>query len=146
MRHLVLMLAFLVACDEDKPDTAELARAKDECRQLLKHIVTISPQGQGRNPDDVVAALPIEDIQACMATDPVVRQCMTDARDVATIKECPARVACAAVATAARDKARGEAKQPTGSPTLDKPFDDIRAKCLAGDLHAADTLKADKGE
>ena len=142
MKYLALMLAFLVACDDDKPDTAELAHAKDECKQLLKHIVSISPEGQGRNADEIVAALPIEDIQACMATDPEVRKCMGDARDVATIKECPGRIACAGIATAARDKARKAANQPAGSPTIDKPFDDIRAKCLT-DAHAADALKAE---
>lgn len=140
MRYLALMLALLVACDEDKPDTAELAHAKDECRVLLKHIVSISPQGQGRNADEIVAALPIEDIQACMATDPEVRTCMGEAQDVATVKQCPGRIACAGVATAARDKARKDPKQ--ADPTIDKPFDDIRDKCLAGDVHAADALKA----
>jgi hypothetical protein len=140
VKYLALMLALLVACEEDKPDTAELARAKDDCKQLLKHIVTISPEAAGRNADEIVAALPIEDIQACMATDPEVRKCMGEAKDVATVKDCPGRIACANAATAARDKARKAANQPTGSATIDQPFDDIRAKCLAGDAHAADKL------
>jgi hypothetical protein len=143
VRYLALILALVVACDDDKPDTPELAKAKDECKVLLKHIVSISPQAEGRNADEIVAALPIEDIQACMATDPEVRKCMGEARDVATIKDCPGRIACAATANAARDKARKTANQPTGSATVDKPFDDIRAKCLAGDAHAADGLKAE---
>jgi hypothetical protein len=142
VRHLVLILAVLAACEEDKPDTAELKRAKEECKALLKHIVSISPQAAGKDPDEIVAALPIEDIQACMATDPEVRKCMGEARDVATIADCPGRIACAGVADKARDKARKAANQPTGSATIDKPFDDIRAKCLAGDAHAADALKA----
>ncbi len=134
----MLLLALLGACDEDKPDTTEVARAKDECKQLLKHIVTISPQAEGKNPDEVVAALPIEDLQACVATDPAVRACMAKANAVAAVKQCPGIIACAGKATAARDKARKKANQLDGSPTLDKPFEDARIGCLAGDEHAAD--------
>ena len=143
MKYLALLLALLVACDEDKPDTAEVAHAKDECKQLLKHIVTISPEGEGKNPDEVVAALPIEDLQACVATDPEIRACMAKAGDVPAVKLCPGMIACAHKATAARDKAREQAKQPQGSPEIDKPFEDVRAKCLAGDEHAADSLETE---
>jgi hypothetical protein len=138
-----LFLALLVACDEDKPETAEVAHAKDECKQLLVHIVTISPEGAGKNPDEIVAALPIEDLQACVATDPEVRQCMGKASDVAGVKRCPGMIACANTAIAARDKARDKAKQPKGSSEIDKPFDEVRAKCLAGDEHAADRLRTE---
>jgi hypothetical protein len=143
VKRLTFLLALLVACDEDKPDSAEVARAMDDCKQLLKHIVTISPQGAGKSPDEVVAALPIEDLQACAATDPAIRQCMAKASDVAAVKSCPGQIACASTAMAARDKARKEHNQPAGSPALDKPFDDIRAKCLAGDEHAADSLRTE---
>lgn len=143
MRRFTWLLVLLLGCDEAKPDTAELAHAKDDCKQLLSHIVTISPEGQGRNADEIVAALPIEDIQACIATDPEVRQCMGKATTVAAVKSCPGIIACASTATAARDKARKKANQASGSPALDKPFDDIRARCLAGDEHAADSLRTE---
>lgn len=140
MRRAFVLLALLVACDDDKPDTAEVAQGKDACKKLLVHIVSISPQGEGKSADEVVAALPIEDLQACAATDVEVRNCMAKAKDVAAVKACPGMIACAGKATAARDKARKKASQPAGSATIDQPFDDVRAKCLAGDEHAADSL------
>lgn len=143
MKHLVLLLAFLVACDEDKPDTPAVAHAKEACKQLLKHIVTISPEGSGKNAEEIVAALPIEDIQACVATDPQVRECMAVATNIATVKSCPGVIACSKLATTARDTARKKANQLAGSPALDKPFEDVRAKCLAGDEHAADSLRTE---
>jgi len=140
VKRALLLLALFAACDEDKPDTAEVARAKADCKQLLKHIVTISPQGEGQNADEIVAALPIEDLQACAATDGEVRACMGKATTVAQVKQCPAIVGCAQKANKARDKARKKANQPAGSPALDKPFSDARDKCMAGDEHAADSL------
>ncbi len=137
MKRFGLLLALLVACDEEKPDTAEVAQAKTECTQLLKHIVTISPQGAGKSADAIVAALPVEDIQACVATDPEVRKCMAKANDVPAVKACPGQIACANKTIAARKRAR----QPN-STELDKKFDDLRAKCLV-DEHAADDLEAE---
>lgn len=142
MKYAVLFVALLGACDEDKPDTAEVAKAKEECKALLEHIVTISPQGEGKNPKEVVAALPIEDLQACAASDPRVLSCMSKATNVDGIKACPLQVECADKAIAARAAARKKANSEKGTPELDRPFDEAAAKCLAGDLHAADKLVA----
>ena len=46
---------------------SEEKATKLACKELLKHIVTISPQGQGANPDQVASALPSEDIAGCVA-------------------------------------------------------------------------------
>ncbi|HET9987520.1 MAG TPA: hypothetical protein VFQ65_03355 [Kofleriaceae bacterium] len=146
MKYLMLMLAFACACDEDKPDTPAVAAAKAECTRILEHLATISPYGQGKDPATVVAALPIEDLQACVATEPEIRSCMAKAPDPAAVKKCPPSGevhACMTKAWAARDKAREQANKPDGDPRIDQPFIEIRAKCWAGDAKAADGLKVD---
>ncbi len=146
VKYLLVMLALSAACDESKPDTPAVVEAKAQCKQVLEHMVTISPRGEGKDPAQVVAGLPIEDLQACVATEPEIRDCMLHATDVAAVKKCPPSgevVACMQKAWAARDRPATKAKKPDGDPALDKPFDDIRAKCWAGDAHAADQLKID---
>lgn len=125
MKRLVILFALCTAfagCDEDKPPTAEEQAAITSCKQLLAHIVSISPEGEGKDPKAIVDALPIEDIQACVATEGEIRDCMAAATTVAGVKKCPALYACAA-------KARKAKKL------------DIASKCLAGDEHAADAIE-----
>jgi hypothetical protein len=117
---LALCTAF-AACDDDKPDTPEQIAAKADCKHLLEHIVSISPQGEGQDPKAVVDGLPIEDLQACMATEGEIRACMGAATTVAAVRKCPLQFACA-------QKAK-KAKKP-----------EIAAKCDS-DEHAADALE-----
>jgi hypothetical protein len=128
---IVATLAF-VACEEAPPDTAEVLAAKAQCKDVLKHVVQISPRGQGKDPEQVVAALPIEDIQGCVATEPEVRDCMLKAPDIAGIKACiPSDdvLACMRTETNGKKEAHEKAKKKEPDPAIDKPFDDRRAKC-----------------
>jgi hypothetical protein len=146
-RLAIVLLVLAAGCDEDKPDTAEVAAAKSECKSILEQIVKISPQGTGLDPKAVVAQLPIEDIQDCVATDPLTRRCIAAAKDVAAIKACPGE--CIGTLGAYRGYKRTKAKLADDKPStaLDAGLFPIADKCLAGDKHAADDYKLnDKGE
>ncbi|MDB4959836.1 MAG: hypothetical protein JWO36_7405 [Myxococcales bacterium] len=146
MKYLVLAIAILAACEDDAVDTAEVKATKLECKALFRHIVSISPQSQGQEPDKVAGALPSEDIAGCVAAEPEMRACMLAAKDVAGVKACiPSDevLACMHVAAGAKKAAHEKAdtdKTPV-DPALDAKFDGIRAKCWAGDGKAADALK-----
>jgi hypothetical protein len=142
VKYLIIALAVLAACDDPAPDTAEVVAIKAQCRTVLQHIVQITPQGQGTDPAQVVAALPVEDLQGCVASEPEIRDCMGTAADVAAVKKClpgddvlGCMRTAAGAKKAAREKAGGAA-----DPARDRPFDEIRAKCWAGDPKAADGL------
>lgn len=147
MSRLAIALLVLGACsNEGKLD----AEARASCTALLKHIVQISPQSTGQDPDKVVAALPIEDLQGCGATEPEIRECMLAAPDVAAVKKCiPSDevLGCMQKAAKAKAKAHEKANKKEPDPAIDQPFDAIRAKCwgggTAGDPKAADGLKLD---
>jgi len=146
VKYLVIAALALAACEETAADTPEVVAAKAQCKDVLKHVVQITPRGQGKDPEQVVAALPIEDIQACVATEPEVRACMLVVPDVAGVKKCIPNdevLACMRTAATAKKQAHDKAKQPQADPAIDKPLDDIRARCWAGDAKAADGLKLD---
>jgi len=108
------VLAFTAACDEeaDKPETAQhtAAQHKVTCRQLLEHILQITPRPGSDRPEtdparikELAARIPIEDIEQCAAVkDPVkpgepeppegqtpkVIACMQAATDVAALRKC----------------------------------------------------------
>jgi hypothetical protein len=146
VKYLVLAIAFLAACEDDVVDTAEVTATKLQCRELFRHIVSISPQSQGRDPDAVAAALPNEDIAGCVAAEPEMRACMLVAKDVAGVKACIPRddvLACMRATAAAKKAVHEKAdkdKTPV-DPALDAKFESVRAKCWAGDGKAADALK-----
>lgn len=150
MKSLVLAIALvstvLAACEDDAVDTAEVKATKLQCKELFGHIVSISPQGQGQDPDKVAGALPSEDIAGCVAAEPEMRACMLAAKDVAGVKACiPSDevLACMHVTAGAKKAAHEKAetdKKPV-DPALDTKFDSVRAKCWAGDGKAADGLK-----
>jgi hypothetical protein len=108
------VLAFTAACDEeaDKPETAQLqaTQHKVTCRQLIEHILQITPRPGSDRPEtdparikELSARVPIEDIEQCAAVkDPVkkgepappegqtpkVIACMQAATDVAALRKC----------------------------------------------------------
>jgi hypothetical protein len=106
---LVLIALVAVACDEET-DAPGVAQRKAECRQLMDHIVRITPRPGGERPESdpaqiqrIVAQLPVEDIEQCAAIkDPVqpgqpapppgqtprVIACMQAAGDIAALRAC----------------------------------------------------------
>jgi hypothetical protein len=135
MKCLAILLAVVCACDDGQADTDEVQAAKLECHDLLKHLVLISTSGamaasvevEGRYAEGIVAKLPVEDIQSCVASEPEIRACMLIATDVRGVKKCiPSQPVLDCMQTA------GKAKRA-----------DIRAKCWAGDPKAAAGLKID---
>ena len=146
MKYLIIAVLALCACEEDKADKPSMVAAKAECKQLIAHIAKITPQAQGTAPDEIVAKTSIEDLQACVASPPEIRQCMLAAPDVAGVKKCIPNddvLGCMTKANKARAKARDDKKVDDVDPTVDAPFDAIRGKCYAGDAKAADDLKVD---
>lgn len=108
------VLAFTAACDEeaDKPETAQptAAQHKVTCRQLIEHILQITPRPGSDRPEtdpariqELAARIPIEDIEQCAAVRDPVKQgepeppegqtprviaCMQAATDVAALRKC----------------------------------------------------------
>jgi len=62
MKYIVIAVLALAACEETEKLDPE---ALQQCKDVLKHIVQITPQSKGQDPDKAVAALPFEDLQAC---------------------------------------------------------------------------------
>ena len=146
MKYLLIAVLALCACDEDKPDKPSVLAAKTECKQLIAHIAQVTPAAKDTPPDEIVAKTSIEDLQACVASPPEIRQCMLAAPDVAGVKKCiPSDdvLGCMTKANKARAKAREDKKVDDADPAVDAPFDAIRKKCYAGDPKAADDLKVD---
>lgn len=146
MKYLVIAIALLTACEDDTVDTAEVKATKVQCTELLRHIVSISPQGAGQDAEKVTGALPSEDIAGCVAAEPEVRACMLTAKDVAAVKACiPSDEVLACMHLTARVKKAAHEKADTDKtpvdPALDARLDGIRAKCWGGDGKAADVLK-----
>lgn len=101
-----LLVLGLAGC-EDAKDTPEKAARKVECRKLNEHIFQITPEskalldeaartGAAAAGDDarraklgeLVAGVPIEDIEQCAAADPKVIACMQQAPDQAALRAC----------------------------------------------------------
>ncbi len=53
--------------DEEK-DPPDVAARKEQCRQLERHLFEISP-AKDKSVDELVAQVPIEDIEQCAAAD-----------------------------------------------------------------------------
>jgi hypothetical protein len=96
---LACVLVFAASCDPGAADPPDVARRKAECKRLEDHIFRISPQSRGRLAglpdaeqqkviDQLVAGLPVEDIEQCAAADPKVIACMQAAPDVAALRAC----------------------------------------------------------
>ncbi len=139
MKYALLAVA-LLGCAKAEPPTPE-------CVALLEHLTQISPSSAGKDAKAVVAALPVEDFQGCKATDEEIRGCMLKAADPQAVKNCVPKAEildCMHTSLKARKQARkkaGDESKP--NPEIDKQFDDIRAKCWAGDEKAASSLKID---
>lgn len=113
------VLAFTAGCDgeADRPETAQhdaaqrtAAQRTATCRQLIEHILQITPRPGSDRPEtdparvkEIAAKIPIEDIEQCAAVkDPVkegepappegqtpkVIACMQAAADVAALRKC----------------------------------------------------------
>lgn len=146
MKYLIIAVLALCACDEAQVDKPSVVAAKAECKQLISHIASITPQAKGTPPDEVAAKMSVEDLQACVASPVEIRQCMLAAPDVAGVKKCIPKedvLECMTKANKARAKAREAKKVDDVDPAVDAPFDAIRKKCYAGDPKAADDLKVD---
>ena len=115
MKYAILML--LAACAPELKDTPE----NKECTVLFKHLAQL--EGTGADVDATVAKLPIEDYEGCTKSEPEIRTCMMTATDTAGVKKC----LLSEEVVACMQKA--------------KAVPDIRAKCFAGDVHAADGIK-----
>lgn len=143
MKYLALALAFVCACDDGDPDSDEVKAIKTQCHAILKHIVSISPQGAGQDAEAVAAALPVEDIQSCVASEQEIRTCMVAAPDQPALRQCiPSnkKLECMHKAAKAKKEAHEKANKKDPDPVMDQPFDEIRARCWAGDEKAADIL------
>jgi hypothetical protein len=151
VKYLALALALVCACDEGDPDGDDVKATKAQCHDVLKHVAAVSPRGAGQDAEAVVSALPIEDIEGCVASEPEIRACMLVAPDLAGVKQCipsTAKLDCMQTAgkakKSAHEKASSESwwseKDPDPDSVIDKPFDDIRARCWAGDVKAAEVL------
>jgi hypothetical protein len=143
VKYLALALALVCACDDGDPDNDEVKATKAQCHDVLKHVVTVSPRGAGQEAETVVSALPIEDIEGCVASEPEIRACMLIAPDLAGVKTCipsTEKLDCMQNATKAKKAAHEKANKKDPDSVMDKPFDDIRARCWAGDVKAADSL------
>jgi hypothetical protein len=126
VKYLVLALLAFTACDEAPADTAAVSATKAQCRKLLAHAVTITPRGAGLNAEEVAAALPVEDIDGCVHTEPEIRDCMLDAPDLEKFRACIPKDEILACMKKAKD------------------VPEIRKKCWTGNPKAADGLKANE--
>jgi hypothetical protein len=145
MKYLVFVIVLASACKDEalekngkcadeEVESAESKASKLECRNVLKHIVSISPEVQGQDAEQVTAALPYEDIDACVASEPEIRTCMMTAADIPAVRVCiPANdvLSCMQSASKLKAAAHEKAKKTDPDPVIDKPFDDIRAKAWA---------------
>ena len=96
MRALALVVAALLAagCDEEQ-DNPEATARKAECRQLMEHIVQITPRDGGPPETDparvkaIAARVSVEDIAQCATVkDQKVLVCMQAASDVRALLAC----------------------------------------------------------
>jgi hypothetical protein len=101
MKLVALACALVLggACDPGAVDAPDVARRKAECKRLEAHIFRISPETRGRLAglseaeqqkliDQLVAGVPIEDIEQCAAAEPKAVACMQAAPDIAAIRAC----------------------------------------------------------
>jgi hypothetical protein len=93
------VLVSAAACDPGAADSPEVAHRKAECHRLEEHIFRISPESRGRLQglpeaeqqkaiEQLVATVPVEDIEQCAAAAPAVITCMQAAPDIAALRAC----------------------------------------------------------
>lgn len=91
----VFAVATYATLNDKNVDAPEVAARKADCKTLLRHIIEISPQRGSRSTDEVLAEIPVEDIEQCGAAYPEVVACMKKAADVAGVRSCvPKHVEC----------------------------------------------------
>ena len=99
MKRLLVVLVALAACSDEAVDSPEVKAKKEQCRALEAHMFQISPDSapQFANlddaaakqlADDMVATLPPEDIDQCVAAETDIIACMQLAPDVVHVKRC----------------------------------------------------------
>jgi hypothetical protein len=99
VKRLLIALVVLAACADEPVDSPAVAAKKDQCRALEAHMFQISPQSADRFAnldeaaaktlaDQMVAKLPAEDIDQCVAAETDIISCMQLAPDVAHVKHC----------------------------------------------------------
>ena len=99
MKLLVIALLALTACSDESVDTPEVAAKKTACRALEAHVFRISPQtadkfkdldetAAQKLADSMVAKLPPEDIDQCVAAEDDIITCMTLAPDTHVLRSC----------------------------------------------------------
>jgi len=136
---LALAALAVVACDAPDKDTPEVAARKAECKKLLAHIFELSPQSKasGKSTQELVDAVPIEDIEQCGAAHPEVVACMQAAVDLDTVHACvPVTIECKA-----NDKTRvRDDKRPIYEIVGDCKTVEIAASRIMVLGKAADTL------
>jgi hypothetical protein len=102
----ILALGIYATVHDENQDSPAIAARKAECQKLEAHVFSIMPASQleglseeerQKKLDELVAKLPIEDIEQCAAADKDktgadrkagVLDCMKAARDEAGLKQC----------------------------------------------------------
>ena len=145
----VLVVALFGGCDDEQAEKPEVKALKAQCREVLKHVVAISPQTAGQDAEAIAAALPIEDVDGCVASEPEIRACMINARDIPAVRTCiPSNEVLGCMQAAAKAKENAHDKADTlgkgGKAVDDKAYDLIRAKCWGGDANASQALSSIK--
>jgi hypothetical protein len=99
VKRLVVVLAVLAGCADEAVDSPEVIAKKEQCRALEAHMFQISPQSAAQFAnldeaaaktlaDQMVAKLPAEDIDQCVAAETDIISCMQLAADVSQVKRC----------------------------------------------------------
>jgi hypothetical protein len=75
----ILVLGTYATVTDEDHDPPELAARKAECKKVVAHVFEIAPQSQlatvppadrGNKLDELVASVPVEDLEQCAAEDP----------------------------------------------------------------------------
>ena len=91
----VFAIAIYATLHENNKQSPEVAARQAECRNLVRHVIEISPQRGQRSVDEMLAKVPVEDIEQCGAAYPEVISCMEKTPDVAGVRDCiPQHVDC----------------------------------------------------
>jgi hypothetical protein len=94
---VMFVIAIWGTLHDEQKDPAEIAARKEQCRQLERHIFELSPK-HDKSVDELVAGVPIEDIEQCAAADkdkktgvdrkPQVIACMMASSTLDAVKGC----------------------------------------------------------
>jgi hypothetical protein len=91
----VFAVAVYATLNDHNVDAPDVAARKASCKELIRHVVEISPQRGDRSVDDVMATIPVEDVEQCGAAYPEVDASKKQAPDVAGVRNCvPKHVEC----------------------------------------------------